>query len=154
MGELRVSKKPQTVKMRIKNHVEKCVIRNMQAETLVPEKHRKPQRLKHFDLLRKPNSTVPYVRRRVRFACLCGSFDLCQLVKKEFFGKLGRLCRLKQNLFSLSISFFSFFSISFCQGGSPSLTVSGPSSIVQERFLFLPCALFLSVCFYKTYVRL
>ena len=44
---------------------------------------------RHFDLLRNSHSTVPPVRRRVRVACLDGSFDLCQSVKKEFFDRLG-----------------------------------------------------------------
>ena len=44
---------------------------------------------RHFDLLRNSHSTVPPVRRRVRVACLDGSFDLCQSVKKEFFDRLN-----------------------------------------------------------------
>jgi len=40
--------------------------------------HKKACFARHFDLHRNPPSTVPPVRRRVRIACLDGSFDLCQ----------------------------------------------------------------------------
>ena len=42
---------------------------------------------KRFDFLRKPKPTVPYVRRRLRFAWLWRFFDLWPSVKKEFFDR-------------------------------------------------------------------
>mgnify|MGYP003290009880 CR=1 FL=1 len=41
--------------------------------------------IKRFDFLRKPKPTVPYVRRRLRFAWLWRFFDLCQVSQKRVF---------------------------------------------------------------------
>jgi len=43
---------------------------------------------RHFDFLRKADTTVPPVRLRVRFACLWGFLDLCQPAEKYFFDRL------------------------------------------------------------------
>ena len=61
---------------------------------------------RRFDLLRKPNDYRTFVRLRIRFACLWGSFDLCQSVKKEVFDRLNRLLRKCNSLFF--IYFFLF----------------------------------------------
>ena len=89
----RVSKKPQTVKMNISilsmRHCEAAVKRLWQSVLL---NTLKACFARHFDLLRNPDSNVPPVRRRVRVACLCGSFDLCQSAKKQVYCEIKFQC--------------------------------------------------------------
>ena len=82
---------------------------------------------RHFDLLRNSHSTVPPVRRRVRVACLDGSFDLCQSVKKEFFDRLKQPPAIyRWLLYSFHYQRFSSAAVSAAISGKGS--VSGSSS--------------------------
>ena len=116
---LRVSKKPSIVK------TEFCMIGgSFYCSRWFPvylQKNKKTQKSllrKGFDLLRNSPSTVPPVRRRVRVACLDGSFDLCQSVKKEFFDRLGGMAVIRP-----PYHFIDYLTVGSYSSGSPIISI-------------------------------